>query len=132
MATFDYLDLAKAYLRAIEDGATGDRLASFFTPDVVQEEFPNRLLPQGARRNLADLLSGAERGQAIMASQRYELSSAVVQGAKVALEVQWTATLRRPVPGLPEGSMRARFGVFLVFRDDKIAEQRNYDCFEPW
>jgi len=28
--------------------------------------------------------------------------------------------------------MRARFAVFLDFRDGKITRQRNYDCFEPW
>ena len=40
--------------------------------------------------------------------------------------------LKRPVPGLPEGGMRARFGVFIQLRDGKIAAQRNYDCFDPW
>jgi ketosteroid isomerase-like protein len=51
----------------------------------------------------------------------------------VALEADWTGTLRIAVGSIPEGGeMRMHFGVFLTFRDGKIAEQRNYDCFEPW
>lgn len=46
----DNLAIARSYLEAIERGATGDELADFFTGDAVQEEFSNRLSPQGARR----------------------------------------------------------------------------------
>ncbi|MBI3941541.1 MAG: hypothetical protein HY326_00885 [Chloroflexi bacterium] len=38
---------------------------------VVQEELPNRLVPQGARRDLAALLEGAERGQKVMSMKSY-------------------------------------------------------------
>lgn len=121
------------YLAALEVGATGDALAAFFTSDVVQEEFPNRLVPAGARRDLAALLEGAERGQLVMRSQRYEVLNAIAAGDQVALEVQWTGTLAIDLGSLAAGSeMRARFGVFLVLRDGRIARQHNYDCFEPW
>ena len=127
----DLLQVAKDYLRALEEGATGERLAAFFTSDVLQEELPNRIAPNGALRNLEQLLEGAERGQVIMRQQRFELLSAIAQGSSMALEVQWTGSLRAPVTGLPS-TLRARFAVFLEFRGDKIARQRNYDCFEPW
>jgi ketosteroid isomerase-like protein len=127
------LDTARAYLAAIEGGATGEALARWFTPDVVQEEFPNRLVPTGARRGLQELLEGAERGQKVMSAQRYEVLSAIASEERVALEVQWTGTVAIPLGSLPAGGqMRARFGVFLDFRDGLIAAQRNYDCFEPW
>jgi ketosteroid isomerase-like protein len=123
----------KRYLRAIEAGATGDALAAFYAPDVVQEEFPNRLVPNGARRDLAALLEGAERGQRVLRAQRYEILGAVEAGDTVALEVQWTGTLAIPLGALPPGGeMRARFAVFIELRDGKIARQRNYDCFDPW
>jgi ketosteroid isomerase-like protein len=129
----DNLALARSYLEAIERGATGDELADFFTDDVVQEEFPNRLTPQGARRGLAEILEGAERGQKVMRKQRFELLHAVAEGDHVALEVRWTGTLAIPLGSLPAGGeMRARFGVFLDFRDGRIHRQRNYDCFDPW
>jgi ketosteroid isomerase-like protein len=127
------LETARAYLAAIEGGATGEALSRWFTPDVVQEEFPNRLVPAGARRGLSELLEGAERGQKVMQAQRYEVLSAIASGERVALEVQWTGTVAIPLGSLPAGGqMRARFGVFLDFRDGRIAAQRNYDCFDPW
>ena len=40
-------DIVRAYLKAIETRADTLR---FFTDDIVQEEFPNALVPTGARR----------------------------------------------------------------------------------
>jgi ketosteroid isomerase-like protein len=127
------LAAARRYLAAIEGGATGDALAAFFTPDVVQEEFPNRLTPNGARRDLTALLEASARGAKVIAGQRYEVENAVASGDQVALEVRWTGTLTVPVRSLPAGGeMRARFAVFLTYREGKIASQRNYDCFEAF
>ena len=125
------LERAKAYLRAIEKGE--DTAGVFFTPDVVQREFPNRLVPNGATRDLAALREAGERGKRVVSSQRFELVNALEQGDEVALEVIWTATLAVPVGSLPAGgTMRAHFGVFLTFREGLIASQRNYDCFDPF
>ena len=127
------LDRIREYLVAIERGATGDVLAAYFTPDVVQEEFPNRLVPAGARRDLAAILDGAVRWQKVLSGQRYEVLNAVENGDSVALEVQWTGTLAVPVGATPAGGqMRARFAVFIELRDGKICAQRNYDCFDPF
>jgi len=122
---------AKAYLSAIEAG-DGSAL-SFFAPDIVQRELPNRLVPGGATRDLAALRDAAERGKKVVIAQRYEILSAVEQGDRLALEVQWTATLGVPIGSLPAGgTMRAHFGVFFTFRDGLIVTQNNYDCFEPF
>ena len=128
-----HLEVAKRYLSALEAGATGNELAAFFCEDVVLEGFPTRLVPTGARRDLGALLQGAERGQQVMRSQRYELLGALEADGTVALEVQWSGVLAVAVGSLPAGGeMRARFAVFLEFRGEKIARQRNYDCFDPW
>ena len=127
------MDLVRSYLAALESGATGAALARFYTDDVIQEEFPNRLAPDGARRDLAALLLGAERGQKVMRQQTFELLGAVESGDSVALELRWTGTLAVPIGTIPAGGqMRARFAMFLELRGDKIARQRNYDCFDPW
>jgi ketosteroid isomerase-like protein len=127
------LQAVRRYLDALSRGVTGDALAAFFTEDVVQEEFPNRLVPQGARRGLRELLEGAERGRRVMAAQRWEIRSETASGDRVALEVVWTGTLAVPLGTLPAGGeMRARFAVFLELRGGRIAAQRNYDCFDPW
>lgn len=127
------LETVRRYLTAIEQGATGATLAAFYAPEVVQEEFPNRLVVNGARRDLAAILEGAERGQKVISAQTYEIRNAVEQGNSVALEVLWTGTLAIPFGSLAVGDkMRAHFAVFIELRDGKIVAQRNYDCFDPW
>lgn len=102
-------------------------------PEVIQEEFPNRLVPTGAKRDLAALLDGYERGKKVISSQQYEIKNAMAGANVVALEVLWTGTLAVALGTLPVGGqMRAHFAMFLEFRDGKIVAQRNYDCFEPW
>ena len=127
------LDAARQYLAAIQRGVTGDELAQFFTPDIVQEELPNRVVPDGKRRKLAGILEGAERGQRVLAAQRFEIRTAVATNDRVVLEVLWVGTLAMAFGTIPAGGeMRAHSAMFLEFRDGKIAAQRNYDCFEPW
>ena len=127
------LELARSYLESIESGATGGTIEAFFAPGVEFVIFPNLLLPQGDRHKLAGALAGAERGRKIMARQKYLIPHEMVEGDRVALEVEWTGTLALPFGGLPAGSsMKAYFAMFLEFQEGKIARQRNYDCFEKW
>jgi hypothetical protein len=127
------LEIAHRYLRALEQFATGDALAAFFAPEVLHQEFPNRLFAHGMRRDLAVLLAGAERGRRLLAGQCYEVQNAVARGEFVALEILWTGTLAAPLGTLPPGAeLRAHVGVFLEFQNGKIKAQRNYDCYDPW
>lgn len=127
------LELAHEYLKAIEHGATGETLARFFDPEVTQTEFPNLLTPHGAQRDLTALLHSAEKGQQVMASQSYTILHEFVAGNHVILEVLWEGTLAIPFRSGPPGqTLRARFAVFLEFRNGKIFRQRNYDCFDPF
>jgi ketosteroid isomerase-like protein len=129
----DALELTRRYFTALEAGATGEALSVFYAPEVVQLEFPNRLSPLGARRDLAAILDAAARGQEIMAAQRYEILQTVAEGDRVAVEFLWTGKLAVPRGSLAAGTeLRGRFAVFLEFREGLIASQRNYDCFEPW
>lgn len=126
------IKVARRYLKAIENGVDFEELSEFFTPDVVQYEYPNRLVPDGARRDLAQLREANERGRRAVASQRYDIRRWLASGDEVVLEVEWTATLGAAVGAIPAGGqMRAHFAVFLEFRDGRIAVQRNYDCFDP-
>jgi ketosteroid isomerase-like protein len=127
------IDTAKRYLRAIEDGVSFEDLASFFTSDVVQHEYPNQFVPQGAQRGIQQLREAAERGRRVVISQRYEIRNILASGDWVALEVNWIAIIAVLVGSIPAGGeMRANFGMFLQFRDGKIARQHNYDCFDPF
>lgn len=127
------VERVRAYLRAIEEEAPEETLRAFFTEDVEQIEFPNRLVPSGATRDLAALLAGNVKGRAVVEQQRYEIASVVARGDVVAVELVWTATLRVPIGALAAGdTMRARFAVFVELVDGRIRRQRNYDCFDPF
>jgi ketosteroid isomerase-like protein len=127
------LEIARKYLQALERGETGAALSRFFAPDVVLEEFPNRLTPSGKKRDLAEALDGAERGKKIMSAQMYKIKNEIAEHGRVALEVEWVGTLAVPFGSIPAGGqMKAFFAVFLEFREEKIIRQRNYDCFEAW
>src|SRR5439155_6079502 len=105
----------------------------FFAPEIIQEEFPNRLAPNGARRNLAALHQATARGRGALRSQRFEVRAEYAVDDTVILEVEWVGTLAKPVGSLQPGEdMRARFALFLEFREGRIWRQRNYDCFEPF
>ena len=127
------LEIARKYLQALEQGETGAALRSFFAPDVVLEEFPNRLTPSGKKRDLAEALEGAERGKKVMSAQMYKIKNEIAEHERVALEVVWVGTLAVPLGSVPAGGqLKAFFAVFLEFREGKIIRQRNYDCFEAW
>ena len=123
-------ETVRAYLKALEQ--RGDSL-SFFTEDAVQEEFPNALLPTGARRTLAELREANHRGRGVLRSETYEILNLVETGDIVAAEVLWRGVLAVPLRSLKPGdAMKGRFAVFFEFEGDKIRRQRNYDCFEPF
>ena len=133
MPDVNILEVATQYLSRLSDGAEAEELDSFFAPEVVQEEFPNRLLPNGATRNLQTMKEARARGRALLKAERFELVSAMAGDGKVAMEVIWTGTVRDAVGPFAAGqTLRARFALFMEFRDGRIVRQRNYDCFDPW
>src|SRR5690349_10863051 len=100
------------YLTCLSNGGRADEVAAFYAPDVVQEEFPNRLMPNGATRDLQALNEGRARGLALLQSENFEVLNAVGAGSQVAMEVVWTATVRHAAGPFTAGqSLRARFAI---------------------
>lgn len=133
MTATDNLAIARKYLEALEHGAEGGALAEFFTEDVVQEEFPNRLSPIGVHRDLNAIRDAARKGKKTLRAQKFDVRNSIVDGDNVALEVVWSGLLAVPVDTLPaDTEMRAHLSIWLEFRDGKISRQHNYDCFDPW
>jgi ketosteroid isomerase-like protein len=125
------LERTVAFLKSLEtrDGST----LTYYAPDVVQREFPNQLVKEGATRDLEAMTRGAEAGKKSVRDERYEIVRMIEQGDEIALEVIWTARLNVPLGKLAAGDiMRAHLGMFLTWRDGKIVSQRNYDCFDPF
>lgn len=128
----NHLDVVRNYLKSIETGAFSD-IAALVTPDIVMEQLPNRVYPQGLRGTLSQVAEGFEKGRKLLTQQTYEIKNAVVNSDSVAVEVLWTGTLAVAFGNLAAGSrMRCHSAMFFQFRDGKITSQRNYDCFEPW
>jgi|SRR5262245_53752521 len=123
----------RAYLEALQDGAVGEALAKFFTPDARQVELPNRLNPGGGVSDLPTILRRAEQGQKLLRSQHYEILSELAKDHRAAVEAKWTGTLAVALGSLEAGaSMTAHFAMFFEFMNGRIQSQRNYDCFESW
>ena len=108
-------------------------MAEFFDPEATQREYPSRLSPKGAGRRLPSILEAAEQNRKTFESQDYTILHEMASGNRVIFEVFWEGTLAVEVQSLSPGStIRAHFAIFLEFRNGKIIEQRNYDCFDPF
>lgn len=129
----ELLQITRAYLKALEAGHSWDELRVYYAETVEQIEYPNRLLAQGATRNLNDLKEASLRGKQVLLSQTYDIQKAYVAGNTVILETIWTARIAIPIGQIPPGGeMKAYFAQFIEFEDGKIIRQRTYDCFEPF
>lgn len=126
-------EIVQNFLDQIARGAEPEVIASFYTDDCEQIEFPNRLTPNGAVRNRAALEAAARAGKAVLRSQSFEVVSLTGTDDFAALEAIWRGVLAIPLGSLAAGDeMTARFAQFFEFRDGKIHRQRNYDCFDPF
>jgi ketosteroid isomerase-like protein len=124
---------AREYLTAVSTGASIDKVFEFYAPEVVIQEYPNRIAPHGRTRRAAEIRAAYEQGRKIMRSQKYEVLRTVGSDDEVAVELEWSGVLAIPVMGLAAGSeMKASVAMFLTFRDGKIVSQRNYDCYPPF
>lgn len=126
-------DLARRFVAAVEAGAPPRDLAAFMSDDVEQHELPNRLFPEGVRRDLAALLASSEKGAKVLASQRYEITNVVAAGDHVAIEMKWRGVLAIPLAKLAPGdALTGQFAFFLEIQNGKIRRMRNYDCYDPF
>lgn len=127
------IDTVRRYLAALSEQVTGEELGRFFHDQVEQIEYPNRLTPEGAKRDKAALFAGAESGKRVTSNQRYEVKSIVAAGDLIAAEVEWSCTLEVPLGKLASGdTMRAHLAMFITLEDGRIRSLRNYDCFDPF
>ena len=117
---------------AISDGASGDRLRSFFHPDAEQVEYPSLMRPTGHVRPLEEMLAGAELGLAMIRDQRYDVHHVVEQGDDVAVQLTWTATMAVDAGPIQAGTdLVAHVAAFYDFRDGLVLRQSSYDSYEP-
>jgi len=125
------IELFETYLRALTQGDS-QRILGLFAPEVVQEEMPNRLYPNGQRRDLAALSLAATKGAQVLSRQSYRVRHVIAKGDEVVAELEWTGELKVAFGKLAAGSsLRAQVAMFLQMKDGRIVLQRNYDCYDP-
>ena len=124
-------EIVLSYLHAVERHDF-DEAARWLHPDIEVIEHPNRVSPAGKRYDRAALREAGERGKALMASERYEVRAMIVDGDRVAAQIEWSGTLGVAAGPLPAGHvMRAQSCSVIEVRDGKIWRQEQYDCFMP-
>ena len=122
------ITVAIAFLRTVEAGVDPSDLV---TADVIEEELPNRLSPDGATRDLGAMRAAVARGKTVFKKQNYEIRNMVGGTDFVAFEIDWQGELAIALAGLePGATMRARVAFFFEIRDGRISKIRHYDCFE--
>ncbi len=121
------------YLQAVASRGPFENVADFYAPEIVIQEFPNRIAPQGRVRRAVELRAAYEQGCKILQSQFYAVRRIFESGDEVVAELEWTGILAVPVMNLPAGSeMRSFVAMFFTFRNGNIVSQRNYDCYPPF
>jgi len=124
------LSLALAFVRRVEAGLDPSELLS---EGAIEEELPNRIFERGARRDVAAMRAGVEKGRTLFRRQRYEVLRALEQGDAVALELDWFGELAVPIRSLSAGEqLRARCAFFFEVKQARIVHLRHYDSFEPF
>jgi len=115
-------DVITAYLRAIESHDL-DAVARFLHADIELVEHPNKISPKGHRLDKAGMRAAGERGASLLASERYDVRSMIVEGDRCAVLSVWTGTLK-------DGrEMTAQICSVIELRDGMVWRQEQYDCF---
>lgn len=115
-------DTVLAYLRASERHDL-DAVAALLHDGVELVEHPNKLNPKGMRADKAAIRAAGERGGAVMASERYEVRTLLVDGDRAAAQIAWTGVLK-------DGrEMTAQICSVIELRDGVVWRQEQYDCF---
>lgn len=115
-------DIVTAYLRAVESHDL-DAVARCLHDDIELVEHPNKISPKGHRMTKAEIRAAGERGAALLASERYDVRSMIVDGERCAVLSVWTGTLN-------DGrAMTAQICSIIELKDGLVWRQEQYDCF---
>jgi ketosteroid isomerase-like protein len=129
----DALTLARSLYAALEAGQHGPQLRALFHDDAYTLEHPNLLKPRGARLDAERMQQASQSGASLLASQHYDIRSALQLGATAIVRLTWTGVVAREVgPFQPGQVLRAHIAQFITAREGRIASIETYDCYEPF
>ena len=127
-------EIVRAYIAAVERFDEAGAFA-LLHPDMRFHELPNRIRPKGGVDDLAAMQAGFRRAAEgkVLRAQRYNFSDVIEAGDRVVAEARWEGDLAVPVGKLQPGeALVAHICMVFRLRDDRIIEQRNYDCYEDF
>ncbi|MFO0595435.1 MAG: nuclear transport factor 2 family protein [Myxococcaceae bacterium] len=128
-----HLDRYRAFLRDLEAFAAPEVVARHLTDDAQVFELPNRLVAQGRTRDRAQMLEASTQAPKVLSAQRYVERRAVEQGDLLVIDLDWQGTLKVPLGQTPAGgTLDARITAWARFRDGRICELTNFDCYQPF
>jgi ketosteroid isomerase-like protein len=106
--------------------------AQVLHPDVEQIEYPNLLNRDIQRRSFADILDNIRAGRELLIDPHFELQRAhSCPDGSIVVEAHWRATLTNDIGPLLRGQqLSAQFCMIFELKDDRIVQQRTYNCFD--
>ncbi|WP_332688192.1 nuclear transport factor 2 family protein [Devosia sp.] len=127
-------EIVRSYVAAVQNF---DEAAAFelLHPEIQFRELPNRIRPKGGVDDLAAMRAGFKRAAEgmVLRAQRYILGEVIEAADRVVVEARWEGDLVVPVGKLQPGdTLVAHICMVFRLRDDRIIEQRNYDCYEDF
>jgi ketosteroid isomerase-like protein len=125
-------DVVRAYVAAVE-AQDMDEVQKWLADDVEIVEHPNTVSKNGRRYGKAEAKAAGERGKALMASEKYDVTSVLVDGDRAVLQITWSGTLGHGGHEHHRGGhvMKAHICCVMEVRNGKIWRQEQYDCFHP-
>jgi hypothetical protein len=120
------LDRVLGFIRVLEAGGG----AAGITPFLVLVEAPHLLAPEGSTRTLPEVLAGADQSSDVVSDQSFVIRRTTCEGGRVAVEADWSATLRMDLRYWDRGEViRARTSSVFEVREGLIFSQDSYDCY---
>lgn len=105
-------------------------VGTFLADDFTLVEAPHMLAPEGSTRSRDQVLAGADQSRHVVSGQRFDVRRTTCEGARVVLEMDWSATLLMDLRYWDAGeAIRARTTSVFEVRDGRITSQDSYDCY---
>jgi limonene-1,2-epoxide hydrolase len=126
----DPLTCVLGFIRTLERGGGAKDIRPFLAEEFVLVEAPHVLAPQGSKKTLEAVLSGAESSGEVVTGQRFDVNRTTCEGGRVVIEAEWSATLRMDLPYWDSGEIiRARTTSVFEVSGGRILSQDSYDCY---
>ena len=115
---------------AADPDADPEEIAALLHPAARFVEHPNLVNPHGQDRGLEEARAALDRSRSLLAHAVFDVHGHVADGDRVVTRATWTGTLAMDAGPLAAGTtLRAECSIHFAFRDGRIVQQENFDCY---